>query len=689
MTWGERPVNGPFDGALRRAVPGLSSPPEFVEHHAPLSQSLDRQLAPGSGASALTLARSPLTPGAGFFVSTLRAKNPLTTRPTAKEGLEIRPVEGTDYETLWELTRGHRARYAAAIVALAFSVALLFGVPLVSQAAVDRLTGGSTWLEAWVRGTRASLLLAAFLMVGLTVAGGFCHYLRGRWAAGASEAIAEVIRNRLYAHLQRLPCSYHDRVDTGDLVQRCSSDVETVRTFLAAQVVEIGRAALLLLLVIPILLWLDVGMALVSLALFPLIIVSAVVFFRRIQALFLAMDESEGRMTTVLQENLTGIRVVRAFARQEHECHKFATANGEFRDRHNGLIRLLGVFWSVSDFLCVGQIGLVLVAGAWWTAAGRLTVGELFAFLQYEALVIWPVRHMGRVLSETGKAVVALRRLDEVLRVGEEAEPRRAVEPDEIRGAIEVDGLTFAYGTGESALRDLSFRVMPGQTLALIGRPGAGKSTLIQLLLRLYDYEQGSIRLDGRELSTLARSFVRSRIGAVLQEPFLYSKTIRANLQVGSTSATGEEIAASASAACIHDAIEGFERGYDTMVGERGVTLSGGQRQRMAIARALLKDPAILILDDALSALDAGTERRVLEALRTRSGRRTTIVIAHRLSSVMHADRILVLERGAIVQAGTHAELSRTPGPYRRLFELQDALEEELLGLRAARGEAP
>jgi ATP-binding cassette subfamily B protein len=249
------------------------------------------------------------------------------------------------------------------------------------------------------------------------------------------------------------------------------------------------------------------------------------------------------------------------------------------------------------------------------------------------------------------------------------------VPPSLLRGAIAVEGLTFAYGQGEPVLRDVSFSVAPGETLAILGPPGSGKSTIIQLLLRLYDYAQGSFRLDGLELRDLDPRFVRAQVGVVLQEPFLYSKTIGANVRVGRSAATHDEIVASATAASIHGTIEEFQDGYDTLVGERGVTLSGGQRQRVALARALLRDAPILVLDDALSAVDTRTETRILAALRERRGRHTTIVIAHRLSSVAHADRILVLEKGAIVQAGAHRELLEQDGPYRRLWRIQ---EEEL-----------
>lgn len=571
--------------------------------------------------------------------------------------------------TLWALTSGHRRRYAAAIIAMAVGTVFLLLVPYIIKRTLDALLTGDA--------DAVSLLVpAAVGIVGCNALHGFFTYVRGRWAAEASEGIVRSLRHRLYAHLERLPCAYHDQADTGDLVQRCSSDVETLRVFLAAQVVEIARVSLFLLVAIPIMLSQDLRMSLLSLALVPVLVLSAFLFFRKVRHLFEQVDESEGALTTVLQENLTGIRVVRAFARQEFEIGKFLERNGEFRDLEYRLFIALSNYWALSDFMAFTQMGLVLFGGGYLVMQGEISLGTWVLFWWLLRTIIWPVRHIGRVLADSGKAAVAVGRIREVLNEAPESVEPAPAEP--IRGDIVVERLTFSYRDGPLALDELSLTIREGETVALLGPPGAGKSTLVNLLVRLYDYQHGSIRIGGRDLKTLNRDAVRDSFGMVLQDPFLYSKTVRDNVVLGRSAAADHEVEESARAADIHSNIVGFEEGYETMVGERGVTLSGGQRQRLAIARALLKSPAFLVLDDSLSAVDTKTEAHILKALAARRGKQTTILIAHRLSSTRLADRIFVLGDGRLLQEGTHEELLVAPGAYRRLWHIQGMLEEEI-----------
>ena len=570
---------------------------------------------------------------------------------------------------------------------MALSNLFMFGAPLVGKYAIDVVAAADPSLGlpalAWLAGRHGASALTAYLWcsaaatLGLTAVGAALQFLRGRWAAMASEAIARRVRDQLFRRLAYLPARFYDHADTGDLVQRCSSDVETLRVFLARDVAAIGRALLLIATVAPILFWLDIGLALTSLALIPPLVGFAYVFFTRLQAMFRLTDEAEAAMTAVLQENLTGIRAVRAFARQDYEIEKFAVTNDVFRQHNYRMIRLMGCYWGVSDAGAMLQMGLLLFVGALWVGHGRITVGTLFAFLTYLSMILWPLKELGRVLTDASKALVALDRINEILREPEESRaPQRPAQRS--AGRLDVERVSFGYTPQHPVLRDISFSVAPGETLALVGPPGSGKSTLIRLLLRLYDYEEGSIRLDGRELRTLDRQYVREQFGAVLQEPFLYAKTIRDNLLVGRLDAARADLDDVMQRVAIDADIRSFPAGDATLVGERGVTLSGGQRQRLALARALLREPAILALDDALSAVDTETERRILNALEQRRGRYTTIVIAHRLSSVQRADRILVLDAGRVAQCGSHESLAEAIGPYRNLCRIQSDLDAEI-----------
>ncbi|MFP4216308.1 MAG: ABC transporter ATP-binding protein [Phycisphaerae bacterium] len=615
--------------------------------------------------------------------------------------------------TLWTFMKGHRRRYLLAIGALIVATLISYMPPLVIGAVIDNVIDGKPlrgpeWLTGLFDAIGGRTVLGSNLWIGglaivaLMAGSGVFLYVKGRYAAHAAEGISRNIRETVYNHLQNLPVSFHDESDTGDLVQRCTSDIDTIHVFLSLQVVEIGRGAALIATALPIMLYLNVWMTGVSMVLIPVILIFTVWFFIQVRGAFKRSDEAEGKMTARLQENLTGIRVVRAFARQEHECALFARRNATWRDLDYRLIRLLGVYWSLSDLLCFAQRGLVLFAGAWLVSRGEMKIGQMVVFFMFVDRFLWPIRRLGRVLTDLGKATVSIDRLGEIL----ENEPETTTEGDvpdlDVAGEIEFRNVSFAFtptGMGvrksdddtppsdgspdrESdappVLRDVSFHVGPGATLAILGPSGSGKSTIVNLLLRLYNYEQGEILLDGRELHELDAQAVRNQIGVILQEPFLYSRSVRENVKLGRSAASDEEMIEATTAACVHDSIQSFEEGYDTKVGERGVTLSGGQRQRVALARAILNDPPILVLDDALSAVDTRTEKMVLDALQDRRGRHTTLIIAHRISTLMHADEIIVLEHGRVVQTGSHEQLLNQPGLYRRLWDIQNSLEADL-----------
>lgn len=600
--------------------------------------------------------------------------------------------DGKQEANLWRITAGQRLRYVSATAATGVSSGFMLLAPLVGMYAIDIIVerdfgAGSPWLVAVARlfgegepyiAYLAVSALAGFLLAGVSA---FFMYLRGRWSAIATEAIARRLRDALFRRLHHLPAKFFDEADTGDLVQRCSSDVETVRVFLATNVVEIGRSVLLIAALAPILFWRDARLAALSLCLLPFLTTGAYLFFAMVKRQFKVADEAEGKLTAVLQENLTGIRVVRAFARDDYEIGRFGEHNRTFRDHLYRLNKLEACYWGLSDFVALGQISIVVIAAGIFLAQGSITVGELFAFLTLVSMAIWPVRRLGHVLADSGKAVISLKRINHILEAEAES-PSRALAADAPSGRADGDivfeHVSADYGPAVPVINDFSIHIPAGQTVGIVGAPGSGKSTLIRLLLRLYPASAGRILIDGADIRDVDGQWLRHQIGVVMQDPFLYSRSIAANLRIARPDADQAQLVEASREAAIHEAVAEFPAGYEEQVGERGITLSGGQRQRLALARALLKDPPVLVLDDSLSAVDTNTERRILDALARRRGRHTTIVIAHRLSSVKDADRILVLADGKLAQDGSHDALATVPGAYRRLCEIQGALDESI-----------
>ncbi len=595
------------------------------------------------------------------------------------------------FHLLWQLMKGHRFLYLAAIGSLLISVLFSYLVPLVGKTIIDLVLSGETKSSEVLTGPLLQLMggstyLKEHLWIGaiattfFAACRGFFSYFKGKWAAMASDGIALQLKNRLYDHLQHVPTGYHDKADTGDLVQRCTSDVETIRMSLSSHVVNISNAFILMCLAIPLMYSLDSRMTAVSFSLVLPLVLFGFFYFQWVKKVFREADEAEGKLTAVIQENLTGIRVVRAFARQDFEIERFSGPNARYRDLNLKLIRLIASYWTISDLIAITQNGIVLMAGIYWVSIGSLSVGTLFAFLALLNLILWPIRQMGRTLTDFGKTVVSLGRVGEVLSVDIEKDSDSSQQPaTELKGAISIHNLIFSHQEPSDkdqepaphTLNGISLSLEAGETLAILGPSGSGKSTLIHLLLRLYDYQNGSIKLDEYELKDLNRKWSRSQFGVVMQEPFLFSKTLGANISLGHSSANKHDIEEAAKIADIHTSILSFMSGYETEIGERGITLSGGQRQRVAIARAILKNPPILILDDALSAVDSETEVAVIDALRERRGKRTTIIIAHRLSTLLHADHIIVLDQGRIIQKGTHQSLLAEEGLYQRLWNIQ------------------
>jgi ATP-binding cassette subfamily B protein len=593
-----------------------------------------------------------------------------------------------------------RGRLAGAVGALLASAAFLYAVPLIPQSVFDlvysdggKASGLSRAIVAFFGGSEAVRLspwIPALAMIACAALSGVAIHLKARLAAGAAERVARRMRDRMYDHVQRLPAATLDGIPSGDLVQRCTSDIEAMRNWLANQAPEIGRAVLMLLIPLPLMLALDWRMALASVVCVPVMLVYTAVTFRRMGPSFGAKEAAEARMTANVQENITGIRTVRAFGRGDFENGRFAATSGEFRDADARLFRLFANFWASSDLLCFAQQVIVVGLGAWLLARGTLELGAYFYFITVVGMFIWPVRMLGRMTVESGKALTAVARLDEILSKSEERDldPRgdeaQPLARDGAGLAVRFDGVSFAHPGGPTVLDGVSFELAAGQTLGIVGPSGAGKTTIVQLILRLHEPRAGTITIDGLPLARVPRASIRSVTGTVLQQPFLYSKKLRENIVAGmqDSAARAASVEDAARTACIHDSIAAFPEGYDTLVGEKGLTLSGGQRQRVAIARALVREPRLLILDDALSAVDTHTESSILGALGGRRAGQTRIIVAHRLSAVMDADLILVLEEGRVTQRGTHAELAAKPGLYRTLWEIQHLSDAELEALR-------
>lgn len=512
----------------------------------------------------------------------------------------------------------------------------------------------------------AVVILIVNLFVSISV------FLRGRFNAVISENMSYHIRNDLYNHLQHLPYAYHVSAKTGDLVQRCTSDVDQVRKVFAGQLSEMIYSVATATIAIIVLFSIYPPMAMLAIISMPILIIFAFVFFKRTQKTFLASDEAEGEMTTTIQENLSGIRVVKAFNRERYEIDRFEKKNLIFKDLTFDLIKLLGVYWSLSDLICLGQILLILIVGIFTAIDGNITVGNFFVFISYETMILWPIRNLGRILADLGKSTVSITRLNEIF--NEPLEDATSGVTPEVSGHIIFNHCDFQYhDANEPILKDISFEVKPGETIAIIGPTGAGKSTLVHLLSRLYDYTAGSITIDGVELKDIQREHIRKQIGIVLQEPFLFSKTIRDNIRLANHFSDDESVERAARIASVHDVIHEFEQGYQTLVGEKGVTLSGGQKQRIAIARTIINETPILVFDDSLSAVDTETDANIRRSLNELNKQTTKIIITQRVSSAQDADQIIVIEEGQITQKGNHETLIVEEGLYKRIYEIQSS----------------
>ncbi len=586
--------------------------------------------------------------------------------------------------------RGSLRMFLVALVFSMLNTAFNALTPMIIRTTVDSVIGGEPYaLPDWLirflgldgrTGVVSALLLTAAAVMIVSALSGVCNYVSRMQTAKGSETFIKSLRDRLYEHIQKLPFAWHTKHQTGEIIQRCTSDVEVVRNFVTLQLLEVFRTVFLIGLSMALMLSMNVKITLVALAFLPVIMGYSGFFYSRIARRFRTADEAEGELSGVVQENLTGVRVVRAFGREQFEIQRFDEKNNRFASLWVRLGRLLSAYWGIGDLITGLQILTVIVLGVMETVNGSITVGEFLALVSYNASLAWPVRGLGRILSEMSKAGVSIDRVGYILDAEEEQDSADALEPP-LNGDIVFDHVRFAYEEQAPVLKDVSFTIPAGSTFAILGGTGSGKSTLMHLLDRLYDLpeEGGSITIGGVDIRQIRRSWLRRNIGMVLQEPFLFSRTIRENIAATRPGAEFADIRRAADVACVDGAIVDFAEGYDTIVGERGVTLSGGQKQRVAIARMLMQQAPVMIFDDSLSAVDAETDAQIRAALREHETGSTVILISHRITTLMQASRILVLDGGRVAQMGTHEELIAQEGIYKSIYDIQMSSDDRAL----------
>lgn len=594
--------------------------------------------------------------------------------------------QGSNVLLLKQLMKGRWWLLVVAFLTIVLAALASYATPLVLRTTIDSIIGDSplevpTWvarLIASIGGTSVlaqNLWICSLLLVFFAIVRSACRYLQGRSTAAVGEYIAEDLRNTLYNHIQHLSFEYHVGAETGDLLQRSSSDVDMVRRFTSTQLVAIADIVFSTILGLIIMLSLNVKLSVLALSIVPIILPFSYWYARKMRAKFNELQQAEAKLSTTIQESVSGVRVVRAFGQQQQEMDKFDVTNAGFRDNLIGVNYGMALFWGGTELMIYIVTAVMTAYSAYLVIRGELSLGTMIAFSSYVGMLLWPLRQLGRMLADFTRADVAFTRINEIL--GVPAEPTDGVTREQpLQGDIVFDQVSFTYPDGTHVLKNVSFSVKAGQTVAILGPTGAGKSTLVHLLQRLYEYDAGHIFVDGLEITEYNRKWLRSNVGMVLQEPFLYSRDLRGNIAITNPQVSEEQLEEATQIAALSGMISEFDKGYDTEVGERGVTLSGGQKQRVAIARTVLQKTPILIFDDSLSAVDTETDQMIRRELNNRETQTTTFIISHRITTLSEADIILVLENGEIVQQGTHEQLIQQEGLYRRVWQIQGANQE-------------
>ena len=592
---------------------------------------------------------------------------------------------------IWRFLKGSKALFLLCMACSALASLAEMIIPQIIRISIDNVIGGESTenlarpvqdLIASFGGAAAlkqRMWILALAVVIVAVVNALARYLFRVWNSKATETLVKTMRDTLFSHIERLPFQWHMSNHTGDIIQRCTSDIDTTRNFISEQMTNLIRIGILLVLSVVFMFTMHTGLTLIALVPVPIVLWYSLFFHKKFRKGFEECDENEGKLSAMAQENLTGVRVVRAFGREKYERDRFEKQNNFYTSLWVKLGKLMSFFWSSSDILSGLQIMSVVVFGVLFCLRGSLTSGEYIAFISYNGMLVWPVRMLGRMISEMSKAGVGIDRIGYIMDAEEEKDPEGALTPP-MDGDIVFDHVTFAYEGSPEMLHDVSFTVPAGTTLGILGGTGSGKSTLMYLLDRLYPLppEGGKITVGGTDIALISLEHLRKNIGIVLQEPFLFSRTLRDNLGIASETLDEADLTEAVSSACLDETIRSFSKGYDTFVGERGVTLSGGQKQRAAIARMLTRATPIMIFDDSLSAVDTETDAKIRAALEKRFGSATIILISHRITTLSKADRVLVLDHGRVSQLGTPEELSKEPGLYRDIENIQSMHAEEV-----------
>lgn len=589
----------------------------------------------------------------------------------------------SNLKTIYSYTRGYRKFIALSAAATVVRVLAGFTTPQVISFTVDSIIDDVPYklisplmklisMAGGREGLRQNLWLCAAFVIAIAIIASLSDFVGRISIAKATEGTVKTIRNKLFEHIQKLPYSWHIKNQTGDIIQRSTSDVEVLRNFISTQLSEMFRTIMLVAISLALMFPMNLKLTLMVLVFVPVVILYSSIFYGILSKKFLVADEAEGALFTATQENLTGVRVVRAFGREKYEIEKFSERNLKFSDLWVKLGYQLGYYWGIGDLVTGLMVMTIVVAGTYQAVNNVITLGEFLVFVSYTSMIAWPLRSFGRILGELSKTKVSAQRICEILSEPEEYETPEAVEPD-MNKDIEYRNVTFKYDGSVPVLDDVSFKIKAGTTFAVLGGTGSGKTTLMHLLNRLYDLpeDSGSITIGGVDIRKIKREYLRKNIGMVLQEPFLFSRSIKDNITIVNENATIDDVKEATSIAHVDEAIEEFSKGYDTIVGERGVTLSGGQKQRVSIARMLLQKTPIMVFDDSLSAVDAETDAKIREALKKDKKDSTIILISHRITTLMQADIILVLDKGRVADMGTHDELIERDGIYKEVFNVQ------------------